>query len=444
MGSPEDIYKAGNDPPKIDYLDRIRSTHDTGATMDDLERTTKRLKSTVDDHHTSLSAEVQKIDDEERLIRDKLHNLEEKKQRYATEHGIKNVNDIRDDLIEINAGGNIIAVRRGTLCQLKGTRLEALFSGRWENKLLRDSSGRIFLDVNGDIFQAIVDWMNLLPISPEDNPPQSPSVDDEHKYILNDLMALLTGRGHSAFPGKLATKLPVVDSFGDEVNKAINERWESLRELEAGANVLEKNFEDEEQFINSFMSGCTSDIITLNVSGTMMATKRATLQVLDDSMLAQQFDDTKWTEQGCDSMRVKEWTPTEVSNWTKSVKGMQEDVSNLFIENSINGIELLALDRDGLKDIGVKRVGTICLLLQEISALKEKVNKDTVTLIEHSPYCFGKILDFLLLKHLNSLELTGVPAVPSVCEHKRDMFETVVKYYFPGECSRQLLGPHRL
>jgi hypothetical protein len=130
----------------------------------------------------------------------------------------------------------------------------------------------------------------------------------------------------------------------------------------------------------------------------------------------------------------------EVSNWTKSVKGMQEDVSNLFIENSINGTELLALDRDGLKDIGVKRVGTICLLLEEIGAMKEKVKKEAVTLIEHSPYCFGKILDFLRLKHLNSLELTGVPALPSVCEHKRGMFETVVRYYFPGDCSTLVLG----
>eukprot|EP00984_Skeletonema_dohrnii_P025940 scaffold15185_cov72-Skeletonema_dohrnii-CCMP3373.AAC.2 len=132
-------------------------------------------------------------------------------------------------------------------------------------------------------------------------------------------------------------------------------------------------------------------------------------------MLAQQFDDTKWTEQGCNSVRVKEWTPDEVSNWTKSVKGMQEDVSNLFIENSINGTELLALDRDGLKDIGVKRVGTICLLLEEIGAMKEKVNKEAATLIEHSPYCFGKILDFLRLKYLNSLELTGPAKKGSIC-----------------------------
>jgi hypothetical protein len=54
-----------------------------------------------------------------------------------------------DDIIEINVGGENINAKRGTLFQIKGTRLEALFSGRWDKKLLRDSSGRIFLNVNG-------------------------------------------------------------------------------------------------------------------------------------------------------------------------------------------------------------------------------------------------------------------------------------------------------
>ena len=442
LGNPVDISGAGDNPPKRNGYYSITSAEvayvDTGAQLDELERSTKRLKSTVDEHQTSLATEIQKLDNKEKRVRGKLHSIEEKKQKYATEYGTLDVKD--DDVIEINAGGKIIAARRGTLCQLKGTRMEGLFCGRWEKKLLRDSSGRIFLDVNGDVFQVIVDWLNQRSISSEDNPPRSPTVDEEHTYTLNHIMALFTGRGHSSSPGKLAKKSTVVDRFSDEVNKAMNERWTSLQELEAGANFLHNNFVDEGQFITSFAFGCTSDIITLNVSGTMMATKRATLQAVDDSMLAQQFDDTKWTEQGCNNMKVKEWSSDEVSNWIKSVKGIQEDVSNLFIENGINGTELLALDRDGLKDIGVKRVGTLCLLLEEISALKEKVNKDTVTLIEHSPYCFGKILDFLRVKHLNTLGLAGLPALPSVCGHKKDMFETVVRYYFPGESSKAILG----
>jgi len=279
----------------------------------------------------------------------------------------------------------------------------------------------------------------VLSISSEDDPPQSPSVDEEHKDMLYHQMVLFSGHRHSSLVKHSVKTPPVVDRFGDEVNQAINERWTSLQKLDEGALSLDKSFQDEERFINLFATGSTSDIITLNVGGTLMAAKRATLLAVEDSMLAQQFDDTKWTEQGCDNVRVKEWTPAQVAEWATTVEGLQEDVSNLFIENEINGSELLALDRDGLKDIGVKRVGTICLLLEEIGVMKEKVNKDIVTLIEHSPYCFGKILDFLRAKHLCSLGLCRELPRPSVCEHKRDMFETVVRYYFPGESSTLFL-----
>ena len=57
-------------------------------------------------------------------------------------------------------------------------------------------------------------------------------------------------------------------------------------------------------------SGDKRDIITLNVGGTMMATKRATLMVAEDSVLAQQFDDSKWMEQGNNNLQVKELVDT--------------------------------------------------------------------------------------------------------------------------------------
>ena len=44
--------------------------------------------------------------------------------------------------------------------------------------------------------------------------------------------------------------------------------------LDAEIISLENSFTDEEKFITSFVGGSTSDIVTLNVSGTVMATKR--------------------------------------------------------------------------------------------------------------------------------------------------------------------------
>ena len=237
---------------------------------------------------------------------------------------------------------------------------------------------------------------------------------------------------------------PTVDRFTKEVNDAINEKWKSLNMLEAQISSFEESVKDEEYFIES--SSLTnddgaSDIITLNVSGTMMATKRATLMVIEDSVLAQQFDDTKWTQQGNgDGPKVKEWTPDDVTSWANSIEGIPDDVAGLLCENEINGLELLALNENGLKMLGVDRIGTICLLFDEIKSLKEKVNQDVVTFIEHSPYCFGKILDHLRLKRLQSINLAEEPALPTVCESQQKRFEKVVKYYFPGKTSSMMLG----
>lgn len=89
----------------------------------------------------------------------------------------------------------------------------------------------------------------------------------------------------------------------------------------------------------------------------------------------------------------------------KSIEDVPDEVAQLFLENEIKGSELLALDRDGLKD---KRVGTICILLDKISALKREASQGVVTLIEHSPYCFGKILDYLRLSILALWDWLGI------------------------------------
>eukprot|EP00984_Skeletonema_dohrnii_P013355 scaffold5517_cov77-Skeletonema_dohrnii-CCMP3373.AAC.1 len=595
--------------------------------LDDLDQTNKRLKTALDELDHDRVTQINNLEEKEKQLLDRLSKLNEEKHKAASANGNVDVSD--DDFLEINAGGKIIAVKRATLTQLRGSRLEAMFSGRWDKKLVRDSSGRLFLDVNSDCFQAIVDYMNELAISSEDDPPMPPTVDDELQHILSHQMNLFgltvdpqidsniitqhsdatmlhnwleedesggelgllyrssrDGQSSSAFHSKCDDKGPTVviiettdggviggytntdwwsnnftnynnyasankaflfalsgfglvspckmklknasdkwaiyncysygptfgsgsdlqvidsrvslnvglsyecgpseqltgyqtynikemevfqvtdnptppqyprkkqpisyksvekgaavDTFSKEVNDFINEKWTTLQELEAEVLSLEESFKDEEQFIESFGSGDTNtnNVVLLNVSGTIMATSRATLLLSEDSVLAQQFDNSKWTEQGSASPRVKDWTPDDVTNWVKSVKDVPDDIATLFWENEIKGSELLALNESGLKMIGVKRAGTICLLLKEIKQLEE-ASQDTATLIEYSPYCFGKILDYLRLKHLQTLGLVDEPALPTVCESQKKRFEKVVKYYFPGNCSKFILG----
>lgn len=230
-----------------------------------------------------------------------------------------------------------------------------------------------------------------------------------------------------------------IKEFTREINNTLNKKWEALHAFDAEVTQLEARYKDEKHFIESLASGETKDVVVLNVKGTVMATKRATLQIAEESVLAQQFDDTKWTVQGS-FPPVKAWTPGEVTNWVKSIEGIPEDVASLFGENEIKGSELLALDKEGLKMLGVKRVGTICLLFDEISTLKKAANDDEVTQIEHSPYCFGKILDYLRLKQLHSVNLVKDPALPTVRKSQQKTFEKIVDYYFPGDSSKFILG----
>jgi len=156
--------------------------------MEEVNTANKRLKLALDNHERDLKEQIEDLDDIESKLNERMDELNNKKQQKAETHGSTNISG--DDLIEINAGGKVIAAKRSTLIQLDGTRLEALFSGRWDKKLQRDSHGRIFLDVNPKCFQAVVDYLNELLISSEENLPNLPSVDDEHNHIMKQQIEL--------------------------------------------------------------------------------------------------------------------------------------------------------------------------------------------------------------------------------------------------------------
>ena len=270
-----------------------------------------------------------------------------------------------------------------------------------------------------------------------------------HKELAIKEMEVFQVSGTSSWPSiatseenkihPKTTQVELVTRFSEDINKAIDAKQKSLLQAELEIFHLEDSFKDEHNFIATFATGDANDVVTLNVSGIVMATKRSTLQTAEDSVLAQQFDDAKWTEQGCNTPRLKEWSPDDVSAWVQKLHGIPDDVVGIFKENEITGHELLHLKKEGLKMIGIERAGTVCVLLGEIKKL-EKASHDFVTLIEHSPFCFGKILDYLRLKQLCSQGLAEEPDLPTVCESQKSRYEKVVKYYFPGDSAKFILG----
>jgi len=75
-------------------------------------------------------------------------------------NGDSNIQDT--DMIELNVGGTKMRVLRNTLTLIKGSRLDILFSGRWESKLLRDEDERAFMDVDPHSVKKIIEYLCLV------------------------------------------------------------------------------------------------------------------------------------------------------------------------------------------------------------------------------------------------------------------------------------------
>ena len=126
--------------------------------MDELSGSNKRLKSARDSILQDMDNMIAALDKRETLLNEREQELNRKMDESDLSNG--NLDAADDDRIEINAGGKVIVAKRSTLTQIQGSRMEALFSGRWDMKLMRDGHGRIFLDVDPTCFQAIVDYLN--------------------------------------------------------------------------------------------------------------------------------------------------------------------------------------------------------------------------------------------------------------------------------------------
>ncbi|EJK45711.1 hypothetical protein THAOC_35659, partial [Thalassiosira oceanica] len=127
----------------------------------------------------------------ENAIRRRAQALAARKEQAAQSHGNPMASD--EDVIEVNAGGVIVAARRGTLCQLQGSRFQALFDGRWQKRLQKDRQGRIFLDINPIYFRAILESLREMK-HPADFGASKPSIDGEHYrtlYLYSKMLGVL-------------------------------------------------------------------------------------------------------------------------------------------------------------------------------------------------------------------------------------------------------------
>ena len=99
------------------------------------------------------------------------------------------VND--DDLIDLNIGGQRLTTTRSTLCQIEGSLLASMFSGRWEDRLKRDKDGAVFFDFNPQYFILILDYLRARKIASADQAAPFPTVPEDQLKTFTSLVEYL-------------------------------------------------------------------------------------------------------------------------------------------------------------------------------------------------------------------------------------------------------------
>jgi len=295
---------------------------------------------------------------------------------------------------------------------------------------------------------------------------------------------------------------------------ALRTEQQMLMEAKEELKELRDAFQQEKQLIEFFASDNSMDIITFNASGEIMSIRKGTLGLCKESVLAKHFSDPLCVKVAGDRVRsVEKWNCKEVESWISNIVGLSEDAAMILNNRKMNGAELLSIENDSLKllGLGITRLPTLILLTKQIRQLKEgagagvrlveKWSEEEVAtwisnivglsedaamvlkshkmngadllpldndslklmgvtkmptlvlvtteirklrtgdqgrafLIEQSAYCFGKILDHLRLHALCRTFHDLTPILPpTIRAPYRDRFKRIVEYYFPSDSS---------
>ena len=109
----------------------------------------------------------------------------------AEKQRMKAVEVSDNDIIELNVGGHKLTTKRSTLCQVEGSLLASMFSGRWEDSLERDKDGAIFFDFNPQYFLVILEYLRGKKIATPENPAPLPKVAEDQSKSFNNLLEYL-------------------------------------------------------------------------------------------------------------------------------------------------------------------------------------------------------------------------------------------------------------
>lgn len=169
--------------PIIDLAQRL--SRELSQENEKLRKERERFEKALDEERRGLKEELRQ---REQNIREERDGLGYDQERVDI---ITGRNQIDDDVLSLNVGGEFFFTQRSTLCTVEDSYLANLFSGRWESSIERDSFGRFFLDFDPHCFGLLLNYLrskrqSRLPLPA----PQVPSDKEEQFWNLVEYFGL--------------------------------------------------------------------------------------------------------------------------------------------------------------------------------------------------------------------------------------------------------------
>ena len=262
----------------------------------------------------TLESSITQINNEYQALKQRRKDIADRQKAKASEHGGGHATS--SDIIRLNVRGTELFASRDTLTIVKGSHFDALFSGRWEDQILRDGKGTVFVDIDPVVFKNILDYLYMVNIS-KDVPPL-PTIDEPHKEMFEYYIKFLNLRGND---GNLSTVTiePIVQNTD---NVSSNQDQSALMSgMKRKLDEMEEALTREESLVASFIKAKKSDtasdtseiskkaqgqsdevnevdiaqeILTLYLNGEIVSCTRATLCVDETSKLTKDLGNQEW------------------------------------------------------------------------------------------------------------------------------------------------------
>ena len=120
----------------------------------------------------------------------------------AEKQRMKAVEVSDNDIIHLNIGGQRLSTTRSTLCQVEGSFLALMFSGRWDSTHNRGNDGAVFLDYNPEFFVPILNYLRAKKISTTENPALPPKLPNDQLENFKTFVQYLGLSSEIIFPEK--------------------------------------------------------------------------------------------------------------------------------------------------------------------------------------------------------------------------------------------------